>query len=67
MDRLQAVPKLVSILVKHPEIRRTLLAAQAKPPASFATTRYNGLNTFVLVDADGQRHAFRYRLAAGAG
>ena len=62
LDRLQAVPKLASILVKHPEILRTLLAKKAKPPASFATTRYNGLNAFVLVDADGQRQAFRYRL-----
>jgi len=62
VDRLQAVPKLVSILVKHPEMRRTLLGGAAKPPASFATTRFNGLNTFVLVNADGQRRAFRYRL-----
>jgi catalase len=59
---LQAVPKLVSILVKHPETAKALLGGAAKPPASFATTRFNGLNAFVLVDADGQRRAFRYRL-----
>jgi catalase len=59
---LQAVPKLLSILVKHPETRKALLGGAAKPPASFATTRFNGLNTFFLVDADGQRRAFRYRL-----
>ena len=59
---LQAVPKLVSILVKHPETGKALLGGAAKPPASFAATRFNGLNTFVLVDADGQRRAFRYRL-----
>jgi len=62
VGRLQAVPKLVSVLFKHPETRRALLRGPAKPPASFATTGYNGLNTFVLVDADGQRRAFRYRL-----
>jgi catalase len=62
IGRLQAVPRLVSILLKHPEIRRTLLAKKAKPPASFATTRFNGLNAFLLVDAEGQRRAFRYRL-----
>ena len=62
MGRLQAVPKLLSILVKHPETLRALLGGAAKPPASFATTRFDGLNTFFLVDADGQRRAFRYRL-----
>ena len=67
LDRLQAVPKLLSILVKHPEIRRTLLGKKAKPPASFATTRYNGLNAFVLVDADGQRLALRYRVVPVVG
>jgi catalase len=59
---LQAVPKLVSILVKHPETGKALLGGAAKPPSSFAATRFNGLNTFVLVDADGKRRAFRYRL-----
>lgn len=62
VGRLQALPKLLSILVKHPETRGALLGGAAKPPASFATTRFNGLNTFFLVDADGQRRAFRYRL-----
>jgi catalase len=62
VGRLQAVPMLLSILVKHPETRGALLGGAAKPPASFATTRFNGLNTFFLVDADGQRRAFRYRL-----
>ena len=59
VGRLQAVPKLLSIVVKHPETRRALLGGAAKPPASFATTGFNGLNTFFLVDADGQRRAFR--------
>jgi catalase len=67
IDRLQAAPKLLSILVKHPEIRRTLLAGKTKPPASFATTSYHGLNAFFLVDAGGQRRAFRYRLVPELG
>ena len=67
VGRLQAVPMLLSILVKHPETGRALLGGAAKPPASFATTRFNGLNTFFLVDADGQRRAFRYRLLPALG
>ena len=59
---LQAVPNLASMLVKHPETLKALFGGAAKPPSSFAATRFNGLNTFVLVDADGKRRAFRYRL-----
>ena len=62
IDRLRAIPKLLSLLVNHREILRTLVAGSPEPPASFATTRFNGLNTFFLADADGQRRAFRYRL-----
>jgi catalase len=62
VDRLRAVPKLLSILVKYPETRKSLAAGSPKPPASFATTRFDGLNAFFLVDADGVRRAFRYRL-----
>ncbi|MGV9868785.1 hypothetical protein [Rhodococcus koreensis] len=46
VGRSKAVPKLLSILVNHPETRSSLLGGTAKPPASFATTRFNGLNTF---------------------
>jgi catalase len=67
IDKLKAAPKLLSILVKHPEIGRALVGGSAKPPASFATTRFNGLNTFFLVDADGKRRAFRYRLVPELG
>src|SRR5882757_1415324 len=38
LDKLKAVPKLVSVLVKHPEIGKVLLAGSGKPPASFAST-----------------------------
>jgi catalase len=65
--KLQAVPKLVSILVKHREIGKALLGGSPEPPASFATARFNGLNTFLLVDADGKRRPFRYRLVPDAG
>jgi len=67
LDKLKAVPKLVSVLVKHPEIGKALLAGSGKPPASFATTRFNGLRAFFLVDADGKRQAFRYRLRPESG
>lgn len=67
LDKLKAVPKLVSILVKHPEIGKALLGGTADPPASFATTRFNGLHAFFLIDADGKRQAFRYRLLPESG
>jgi catalase len=67
IDKLRAIPKLLSVVVKHPEILRALAGGSAKPPASFATTRFNGLNAFFLVDADGQRRAFRYRLVPELG
>ena len=62
VGKLRAAPKLVSVLLKHPETRRSLLAKPAAPPASFATTAFFGIHTFLLVDADGRRQAFRYRL-----
>jgi catalase len=67
LDKLKAVPKLLSILVRHREIGKALLGGTAKPPASFATTRFNGLHAFFLVDADGKRQAFRYRLLPDLG
>ena len=67
LDKLKAVPKLLSILVRHREIGKALLGGAAKPPASFATTRFNGLHAFFLVDADGNRRAFRYRLLPDLG
>ncbi|MDN5864807.1 MAG: catalase family peroxidase [Gammaproteobacteria bacterium] len=33
-----------------------------KPSASFATERYNSLDTFMLVDAQGERHAVRWSM-----
>ncbi len=42
-------------------------AATLVPPASFATTRFNGLHAYHLVDADGRRRAFRARWMPVAG
>jgi catalase len=38
-----------------------------RSPASFATTRFNGLHAYYLVDADGTRRAFRYHWQPEAG
>jgi catalase len=67
LDKVQAVPKLLALVVKHPETRKVLFGPKAKPPASFSTARYNGLNAFVLVDGDGRRRPFRYRLLPESG
>ena len=42
-------------------------AASLKPAESFATTRFNGLHAYHLVDADGRRRAFRARWVPVAG
>jgi catalase len=67
LGKVQAVPKFLALVVKYPETRKVLLGPKAKPPASFATARYNGLNAFVLVDDDGRRRPFRYRLEPESG
>ncbi|HEX3782432.1 MAG TPA: catalase [Pseudonocardiaceae bacterium] len=61
--KLAAAGKFASLLAHHPESYAGLKAFIARQaPASFATTRYDGLHAFHLVDADGNRQAFRYRL-----
>jgi catalase len=42
-------------------------AATLAPPVSFATARFDGLHAFYLVDAAGQRRAFRFRWMPLAG
>lgn len=62
-SKLQGLGKLGTLLLKHPESRAVLKQfASRNAPASFATTRYDGLHAFIMVDADGNRRAFRYRL-----
>ena len=54
---------LAALLRRHPESRGPLLDfVRRQPPASFARCRYDGLHAFHLVDADGRRTPFRYRL-----
>ncbi|WP_394851169.1 catalase [Pendulispora rubella] len=67
-SKIAAVGKIAGVLAHHPESRaglKTFIARQ--PPASFATCRYDGLHAFFLVDAEGHRRAFRYRLVPQLG
>ncbi|HEY4019205.1 MAG TPA: catalase [Pseudonocardiaceae bacterium] len=66
--KLTAAGEFASLLTKHPESHAGLKAFIARQgPASFATTRYDGLHAFFLVDADGNRQAFRYRVVPQLG
>lgn len=64
----RGVAKLAHLVTKHPESRAGLVAAaRAKVPASFATTRYDGLHAFLAATPDGHRRPFRYRLVPQLG
>lgn len=64
----KGVAKLLHLLTQHPESRAGLVAAaRAKIPASFATTRYDGLHAFLAMTPDGRRRPFRYRLVPQLG
>jgi catalase len=66
--KLTAAGQFAGILAKHPESHAGLKAFIARQgPASFATTRYEGLHAFVLVDDEGNRQPFRYRLVPTLG
>src|SRR5205807_1793716 len=66
--KLTAAGEFAGILARHPESHAGLKAFIARQgPASFATTRYDGLHAFWLVDAQGNRQAFRYRLVPALG
>ncbi len=56
---------LDQFVAAHPTVPRAL--ASTSTPASYARETYNGINAFVLVDAAGERHPFRFRLAPVAG
>ncbi|HWL88905.1 MAG TPA: catalase, partial [Polyangiaceae bacterium] len=67
-SKIAAVGKFAGMLAHRPESRAGLKAFVARqPPASFATCRYDGLHAFFLVDAEGNRRAFRYRLVPQLG
>lgn len=55
--------KMAAFFAAHPsaDAFRTWDAA-TQPSASYATERYNGLDTFEFVDARGRRHAVRWSL-----
>ena len=60
--------RFLAFAVKNPHCAPGVQAAATlKPVASFATTRFNGLHAFYLVDGDGARRAFRYRWLPVAG
>ncbi len=67
-EKLAAGGKIAGFLFQHKESHAGLKAFLAKrAPASFATTRYDGLHAFFLADAEGKRQAFRYRLVPQLG
>ena len=55
--------KLAAFFAAHPETAPfRAWAKNARPSASFVTERYYGLNAFHFIDADGARHAVRWRM-----
>lgn len=59
---------LIPFLVRHPRVLGPLVdAARFRPPASYATSRYNSLHAFAWVDAAGARRLLRYRWRPIAG
>lgn len=53
-------------LGSHP-VAKTFLTTQSPPPASFATLRYYGVNSFKFTNASGQSRFARYQLVPLAG
>ncbi|MEA2221571.1 MAG: catalase [Solirubrobacteraceae bacterium] len=67
-DGLPNPARLVAFLATHlPLIPGLKAVLGPKPARSFATTRFNGLTAYFLVDAGGTRRAFRYRWIPVAG
>jgi catalase len=59
--------KLGAFFAAHPETAAfRAWAKTARPSASFVTERYYGLNAFHFIDADGERHAVRWRMVPQA-
>jgi catalase len=53
-------------LATHP-VAKTFLTTQAPPPASFATVRYYGVNSFKFTDSAGRSRFGRYQILPSAG
>ena len=52
-------------MAAHPAAPRAF--ASVATPVSYSREVYNGINAFILIDAAGQRHPFRFRLVPVAG
>jgi catalase len=53
--------RTIALLARRPSLLRVLKSIRAmKPVRSFATTRFNGVHVYYLVNAQGQRQAIRY-------
>ena len=58
----------MAFLANHPEsVPAVQFSMAALPPVSYATVQYNGIHTFVLIDAAGRRTPFRYQWEPHAG
>lgn len=67
-DPATARAKLGAFMQRYPESAAALQGLNAQGvPGSAATTRYDGLHAYFMVDGSGVRHAFRYRLVPDAG
>lgn len=59
--------KLAAFFATHPAADAfRLWDESAVPPSSYATVRYNSLNSFVFIDAQGGRHAVRWSMVPQA-
>ena len=67
--RARATPEaLDAFIAEHPTTAKVLGMAMAMGlPTSFATARYNGIHTFVLVDAAGEERPYRFRWIPASG
>ena len=55
--------KMKAVLAKHPEIAKFMEWSKSAPtPDSLANTRFNGVNAFRLIDAQGRERAVRWSM-----
>ncbi|WP_314438140.1 catalase family peroxidase [Massilia timonae] len=55
--------KMKAVLAKHPEIANFMAwSKDARTPDSLANTRFNGVNAFRLIDAQGRERAVRWSM-----
>lgn len=55
--------KMKAVLAKHPEIANFMAwSKDARTPNSLANTRFNGVNAFRLIDAQGRERAVRWSM-----